>query len=132
MRFELYTLVDITDTGARKGVDNTFEVKQYQNWLTCLQTMSLRVNPIVNFGPKCTEESISNYGFGKDYKGKNKVWFVEFEVEYEGGLDLDILKTDFNYVPIIEDLDETITIKTPAFITQDVAKTNIIFKIVDK
>ena len=47
MNFNLFTKVDITKTNARRG-DDPFKMKQQQNYLTVLQTIGLRVNPILS------------------------------------------------------------------------------------
>ena len=82
MRFELITLIDITETGARRGEDMR-ECQQQQNFLTLFQTISLRANPIVKRSPKVEKCNIGNLGFGKKYKGTHRVWSWTFEFEGE-------------------------------------------------
>lgn len=131
MRFRLYTLVDITETGARRG-DDPKAARQQQNFLTVLQTIGLRVNPTYTRSPQILEDTPSRLGLGKNYKNKQRVWQFDFEIEFEGALDLDILNTDFNLIPVIDGLDETAKFDNSVFITQNPQKSNIIFEIDDK
>ena len=47
------------------------------------------------------------------------------------GLDIEALKDDFDLVPIIKNLNESIVINTSAFRTKDEVSTNIVFNRVD-
>lgn len=130
MRFELLTLVDITQTNARKG-DDIYRQHQHQNYLTAIQTISLRYNPIIKKEPLIEEKSIDNLGFGKNIKGKHKLWTLEFEFEsFEQGLE--ILKNDMDLVPIINHLDESIELEISAFLTNGTPYKNTIFIETDK
>lgn len=122
------TLVDITETRARKG-ENPSEWRQQQNFNTLLGCLSLRANPSYNVAPVKTKRSIGNLGFGKSYKGKQNVWEFNFEIEY-GYLDEEMLAQDLNLIPIINDLDETIKLDPSCFITNN-GECNILFKLVD-
>lgn len=129
MNFKCYTLVDITETKARRGEDQQ-EYKQQQNYMTFLQTLSLRVNPVMNHEPTMIEQNVSNFYFGSDFKGKHRVWQVNFDVEKEDALTVDMLDKDFNYVPVIDSLQETIKFKKAMFVTNGSQK-NIHFIYVD-
>jgi hypothetical protein len=131
MRFRLYTLVDITETGARRG-DDPKAARQQQNFLTVLQTIGLRVNPTYAKSPHVLTDLPAKLGLGKHYKGKHSIWQFDFEIEYEGALDIDMLNSDFNLIPVIDDLDETVKFDKNAFITQDPTYSNIIFTLDDK
>ena len=48
MRFIIHTLVDITETGSRRGEDPK-QYRQQQNFLTVMQTIGLRVNPDIRW-----------------------------------------------------------------------------------
>jgi hypothetical protein len=126
MRFQLLTLVDITRTNARRG-DDPYLQKQQQNYLTALQTISLRANPIINSAPACEEKSVEGLGFGSEYTGKQRVWRLNFGFESEEQHNLEYLLNDFNYVPIINNVDETIQFVNAAFITTSAKHTNIVF-----
>jgi mannose/fructose/N-acetylgalactosamine-specific phosphotransferase system component IIB len=131
MRFELKTLVDITETGARRGEDS-HQYNQQQNFLTLFQTISLRANPIIKKKPKVEKCNVSNLGFGKKHQGVHSVWSLTFEFESEDQHSLAFLKTDVDLVPIINNLNETADLSIGAFITQDEKDTNIIFREIDK
>lgn len=111
----MLTLVDITETGARRGDDN-YRYKQQQNYMTFLQTISLRSNPIIN--KKIDERiDISRLNFGEKHKGRHRVWIVEFEFEAENSHSVDLMKKDLDYVPIITGINETAKFPTKVFIT---------------
>ena len=131
MRFKLYTLVDITETGARRGEDPK-QYRQQQNFLTVMQTIGLRVNPTYIAPPEIVKEVPSKLGLGTSYKSKQSVWKYVFEIEYEGALDIDTLVNDFDLIPIITQLDETAKFENAHFITKNTALTNISFQIDDK
>lgn len=125
MRFRLITLVDITKTGARRG-DDPRKQKQQQNFLTALQTISLRSNPIVDQAPTIKKQSVKGLGFGKDITGKHYVWSLDFEFESESH-SYDFLLNDFDLVPVISNLDETIVLDPSAFLTNSATSRNTIF-----
>lgn len=131
MRFKLYTLIDITETGARKGDDSKM-VKQQQNYLTVLQTIGLRVNPKYIKKPKIIKEVPSELGLGTVFKNKQNVWEYQFEIEYEEALSVETLIEDFNLIPFIIDLDETVEFDKNVFITKNSKNKNIIFIEEDK
>jgi len=89
-----------------------------------LQTLGLRSNPsnIV-----VTNKKEDAKIFGKEYTGKQTVWTVEFEIEREGGIDLELLKADYNVVPFIAELDETVEFKKSVFQTNNTKYKNIVF-----
>ena len=131
MRFTIHTLVDITETGARRGEDPV-KSRQQQNFLTVMQTIGLRVNPTYIAPPEIVKEVPSKLGLGTSYKTKQSVWKYVFDIEYEGALDIDTLVNDFDLIPIITDLDETAKFENAHFITNNNAINNILFKINDK
>jgi hypothetical protein len=128
MKFNILTLVDITETRARKG-DNPAEWRQQQNFNTLIGCISLRANPTYNRAPKKEKRNIDNLGFSKAYKGKQNVWEFNFEIEY-GYLDEAMLVNDLDLIPVINDLDETIKLQPSCFMTNN-GERNIIFKYVD-
>lgn len=131
MRFRLYTLVDITETGARKG-DDSKAVRQQQNFLSILQTIGLRVNPTYIKAPEVKKEIPKNLGLGSSYTKKENIWEFVFDIEYESALDIETLKNDFNLIPFISQLDESVKFKTASFSTKDSSICNIIFHEIDK
>jgi len=131
MRFILHTLVDITETHARRGEDPK-QYRQQQNFLTVMQTIGMRVNPTYVSSPVVVKEVPSKLGLGTSYKTKQNVWTYKFDIDYEGALDIETLVNDFDLIPIITDLDETAKFENAHFLTKNAALTNISFEIVDK
>tara|TARA_B110000977_G_scaffold178735_1_gene236655 strand:+ start:51 stop:446 length:396 start_codon:yes stop_codon:yes gene_type:complete len=131
MRFTLHTLVDITETGARRG-DDPQQYKQQQNFLTVMQTIGMRVNPTYIDTPKIINEVPSKLRLGSTFKTKQSVWKYIFDIDYEGALDIETLVNDFNLIPIITELEETAQFDNAHFLTKDIAKCNIFFSIDDK
>ena len=131
MRFIIHTLVDITETHARRGEDPK-QYRQQQNFLTVMQTIGLRVNPTYVKAPEVVKEVPSKLGLGTSYKTNQSVWKYVFDMEYEGALDIETLVNDFDLIPIITQLDETAEFDNAHFLTKDTAKCNILFEIVDK
>jgi hypothetical protein len=129
MKFKMKTLVDITETNARfNKADPAW--RQQQNYITVLQTIGLRANLNV-ISVSSQEEDLKGQGFGSSYKGNKKVWTLEFDIDY-GSTSVEFLENDFNNVPVIAGLDETIDLKTSAFRTKDSKIRNIIFTEDDK
>ena len=131
MRFIIHTLVDITETGSRRGEDPK-QYRQQQNFLTVMQTIGLRVNPTYVKAPEVVKEVPSKLGLGTSYKTKQSVWKYVFDMEYDGALDIETLVNDFDLIPIITQLDETAEFDNAHFLTKDTALTNITFQIDDK
>ena len=121
-RWNIKTLVDVTPTGARRGEDDT-KVSQQANYMTVYQVIGLRSNPtdIV-----VTEETGTVKGFGSSYKDIKKYWSIDFTIEAEGSITEDMLVNDFELVPFIDGLTESVKFKEPVFYTQK-TKTNILF-----
>jgi hypothetical protein len=131
MRFRLYTLIDITETAARRGEDPK-QFRQQQNFLTVMQTIGLRVNPTYVSTPEIVNDTPSKYNLGTTFKNKQNIWKYAFDIEYEGALDVDTLNNDFNFIPIITDLDETAKFENAHFITKNPNLCNIFFEVDDK
>lgn len=131
MKFNLYTLVDITETRARKGEEPKL-MRQQQNFLTVLQTIGLRVNPSYIESPKIIKETPNKLGLGSTYKTKQNVWEFSFDIEYEGALSVEMLTNDFNLIPVITNLNETVEFENATFITKNKDINNIVFVENDK
>lgn len=124
MHYKLLALVDITETGEHHGPDEK-AVSQQANYNTVIQVLGLRANPTPHKTVSHHSESITNMGFGKAYKGKQRYWECEFEIEY-GAVPIEDLLADFDLVPIITGLDETIKLNMPIFSSYDSHTKNII------
>ena len=112
-RITLYTLVDITNTNARRTQD-MFKYQQQQNYQSVIQTLSLRANPL-NVGiPKIIEGKDLHFGNITEW---NHVWELNFELGYASGISIQTLVEDFNLVPVITGLNESVTIDPAIFDT---------------
>ena len=60
------------------------------------------------------------------------MWTIEFYVEAEASLSVDMMLNDFDLVPFITDLTEDAKFDSSVFRTQDPAHTNINFEQLDK
>jgi len=129
MRIKLKTLVDITETNARRQDDKKL-YSQQANYNTVLQTIGLRVNLSPVYCKVCVGE-IDTLGFGKSYTGKQRYWDFCFEVDYEGAINQEMLKNDFDLIPIITDLDETASNNNRVFRTSCKNDTNIVFNFLE-
>lgn len=122
-RFTIQTLVDITETKQyRHQPGEELAKHQQQNFVTLLQTIGLRANPIFSKGPIITKRDLSNSEFGKNYTGTHSVWTFVFDIEYEGAFtdgtsDHALLIKDLRFVPIITGLNETIDVDLAVFDT---------------
>ena len=130
----VYTLFDITKTGVvrrfkpeilpvtKKGLslsteqDYNFARKQQSNYEVLIQTLSLRtqVHDITN--SQVVNESVSKYNFDKSYKGKHNIWSFSYSVEHTDALErngnpIGVLLEDCHNLPMLTDLNETITDK---------------------
>lgn len=126
MKFRLITLVDITETGARFN-KNDPAWHQQQNFITVMQTIGLRVNIHYDHAPEVSKTQVKDLGFGSQFKGSQKVWTFEFATDFENALDMDMLMSDFDIIPIITGLEESAKFENPVFKTADPAQKNIIF-----
>ena len=127
LMFEIITLVDITETKAKRGED-PFLVSQQQNYLTMLNTIGLRSNPTIITAPTIVE---NKHRFGSAYKKAKHAWRFVFDIEY-GAHSVELLEKDFTLVPFIDKLKEDCEFKLPVFDTQNKETKNIVFKEIDK
>ena len=130
MRFRIQTLVDITETGIRRQSGDKFAYKQEANFQTVLQTVGMRANIEYENSPRFEEIAVGKMLFDDKYKGKQMLWTFEFDVEYEGALTLEMLYSDFDLIPIITGLNETIKLDKALFRTTGQDK-NILFSVAD-
>jgi|TARA_B110000977_G_scaffold12095_1_gene15510 hypothetical protein len=129
MKVTIQTLVDITETGVRKGPDK-LAVGQQTNWDTLIQVLGLRANPEPQQG-SMENVDVSTYEFGKTYTGKHNVWTYEFWLP-DGSVSIDNLENDFDLVPYIADLEESFASTIHVFLTKNAESCNILFQHSDK
>jgi hypothetical protein len=123
--FMIHTLIDITETGKRrKELGFEVEYHQQQNFTMLLQTIGMRVNPHYTSGPTFKTVNIDNIGFGEEYSGEHTVWSFKFYIEFDGGFTDSsgnahgLLLDDLNFIPIVCQLNETISPKLCVFDTK--------------
>lgn len=129
MRVIITTVIDITETNARKHDDNLLR-QQQANYLTVLQTVGLRVQ-LTPIECKTHVGDVSSLGFGSSIQDKQRYWTFEFTYDQEGAVTLKTLVNDFDLVPVITGLKDTANITNSAFRTKHQADRNIIFKLAD-
>lgn len=129
MRVIITTVIDITETNARKHDDNLLR-QQQANYLTVLQTVGLRVQ-LTPVECKTYVGDVSDFGFGSSIQDKQRYWTFEFTYDQQGAITLDTLVNDFDLVPIITGLQDTVTLTNSAFRTKHKTDCNIIFKLSD-
>jgi hypothetical protein len=112
MKVTIQTLVDITETGVRKGPDK-LAVGQQTNWDTLIQVIGLRANPEPQQGNMANVD-VSDYKFGKTYTGKHNVWTYEFWLP-DGSVSIDDLE------------NESFASTMHVFLTKNVENCNILF-----
>lgn len=130
MRLEIVTLVDVTRTNEKRGGEPK-RYSQQSNFNTIIQTATLRAN-FLPIRVEMNNSSVNQFGFGKKYKDKQKHWIITLEAERESvGLDESMLNEDFDLVPIVLGLDETVKIPDNVFNTTDLDLKNIVFRFTD-
>lgn len=130
MKFKIQTLVDVTHTDARRQETDKTAYRQEANFQTVLQTVGLRANLEFEKSPVSEEIALAKIGFGDKYKGKQRVWTFEFQIEFEEAVTLDMLATDFNLIPFIPGLTETAKFEQAIFRTTP-QECNIVFSIIE-
>lgn len=134
-RYSVYTLIDITSTQiiSNNTTDN-FARNQQRNWETAQQIIGLRTQALIVAVPASPRTVyMDSHEFGSYYKGQHQCWKFIFEVEHTNvfGNDDDpvkLLRQDFDSVPIIKNLSETVDLPDAMFYTQGLLK-NTYFKI---
>lgn len=130
-RFTVHTLVDITETKKyRHTHDDSVGKYQQQNFLSLVQTIGMRANPLYVSSPTITEDNINKFEFGSKFTGKHKVWSFSFSIEHDdafndGNREDGLLINDLHFVPIIIDLDETAEFVHPVFDTKSDSDRNM-------
>ena len=130
MRYTLYTTVDITSTGQyRHEPGKEAERWKEQNFQTVLQTLGIRTN--ITFDSKPLMTNIKGSILGFNTPEIVHVWAFTFNTErdYPFGTDEDptfFLIEDFDGVPYISGLDESMEQNYSVFVTSGPAR-NVIF-----
>lgn len=131
MEYKLYTTVDITNTGQyRPEAGREADRWKEQNFQTVLQTLGMRANISYKEPPLLTE--ISGHIFGFNTNKIIRVWQFEFNTERDHFFEKDgdpvgYLLEDFDAIPYISGLDESMEQNYDVFVTEGIAR-NIIFQ----
>tara|TARA_B100001057_G_scaffold332272_1_gene332618 strand:- start:3476 stop:3880 length:405 start_codon:yes stop_codon:yes gene_type:complete len=125
----VYSLIDITETKQYRNPDKKLNHQQ-ANFMTMIQTLCLSDNFLYEDPPKIqnfTEKKLREIGFGSQYKGDHTVWCLEVRVD-EGRSEPDpkAIEENFDLIPVISNLDETIVINNNVFRTTDNKAKNIV------
>jgi hypothetical protein len=131
MEYKLYTTVDITNTGQyRSEPGREADRWKEQNFQTVLQTLGIRAN--ISFKQSPIMKEISGVLVGFNTINTIHVWEFDFYTEREHFFEKDgdpigYLLEDFDAVPYISGLDESMEQNFDVFVTEGLAR-NIIFQ----
>ena len=105
---------------------------QQQNFNTLIQTISMRGAPIWGHTPIREHLLVTpQTGFGTFYEGKQMVWQFLFQTDqadlFGANNGCDFLAQDFDGIPVINFLDETITFKQSTFVSHSNEYRNVLF-----
>ena len=112
-RYEIHTVIDITDSQCNDPKGNTKEYLQMQNLNSILQVLSMRAQPLnIHVSKNKTKEYFNNHDswtlfFDCDI---NNAWSKDDNLVY-------FIEQDLNNIPIHAGLEETVTLAQEAFIT---------------
>jgi len=123
--YVICTLFDITSTGIlffNSNLNNLFQRNQQRNWQVIQQLIQLRAQPILITEPQCLTLNLKDYHFGSQYTGEQKVWYTIFAVEYDllyqrKNDSVAALAEDFDCVPMIPSLGESVKFEIPSLLT---------------
>jgi len=126
--YQVYSLIDITKTDQhRHKSQDRMAVDQQSNYNVFEQCLMLRSNVIFHGRPVKLHRDVKDLNFGSRYQGQQMVWFVEFDTEQSDYITVEQLKEDFNMIPMINNLTESINVNNNVFLTKDPLNTNIVF-----
>jgi hypothetical protein len=128
MHIEFFTLVDITKTNIRrntKSYDSSltqekwdFLRNQQRNWDVTIQLLGLRCQPENIIGPtKLINQKPSNYTFGSYFSTYKAFSVWKVACDFNNLISLNTLEFDFNNIPIIINLTESVKFNKSFFIT---------------
>ncbi len=130
MDYKLYTTVDITNTGQYRVESGKEHLRwKEQNFQTVLQTLGIRANIVFTEKPIVSEVKGSLVGFNTDEI--IRVWRFDFSTERDRFFEKDnnpvgYLIEDFDGIPYINGLDESMQQNLNVFVTDGPAQ-NVIF-----
>lgn len=130
--YTIYTLIDITDSNVSSPKINEKKFYQSQNLNTFMQVIGLRTQPIISSVTRLETQDLSTYNFGTGLTGIHTVWVLKFVSDtdkawYQNSSYTALLLQDFDFIPIYDQLDETLTIDGDVINTNTVDKCNTYF-----
>lgn len=135
MVIEILTLVDITKTNVTRPTQGSqIEIDQNRNFITLSQCTELRSIMSYVDPPSVENIDITRFGFGTNYKGKQRLWTFRFIPDRSGvyrdndGNDIGLLLDDIHAVPVIKNLTESINMDIAIFDLKDNKNKNTIVK----
>ena len=136
MRYTIYTTVDITNTGQYR-IEPGKEAARWkeQNFQTVLQTLGIRTNIIYDQKPELLSVIGSKLGFNTP--NIINIWKFTFESErdYPFGSPTNVteyLEKDFEGIPFINGLDESMEQNYNVFVTEGLSKNIVFFETPDQ
>lgn len=131
---EIKTLIDITNTNIRRINQGTQQqLDQYRNWTTLQQCIGLRSIISYDQDPTVKLLDVKDLGFGKNFKGKHKIWTFYFRPDQSEAFvnqesSFGLLIEDLDKIPVILNLTETINTSRAVFETTDDETRNTVVK----
>lgn len=133
---EVKTLIDVTCTNVKRANQGSaLQFDQHKNWITLNQCIEIRSIITYSGNPIVETVDIQNLGFGSNFKGKHKVWTWQFYPDRDNMFQTDtnpigLLLQDFDQVPVIKNLSETINIDRAVFDSSNSNTKNILFRLI--
>lgn len=123
-RFQIITLVDITQTNPHRSETDTYRLSQQANFNSLIQAIGLRANVAWISSPKQRSGALP-----RNLDGKATHWSWTFDVERDDvflrdGNPVALLIDDLNGVPIIAELNSSVELNPACFISKG-ANSNI-------
>ena len=117
-RFQIITLVDITQTNPHRSETDQHLLSQQANFNSLIQAIGLRSNVVWLSSPK-----ERNGALPRDIDGKAVYWTWTFDVERDDvflrdGNSVALLIDDLNGVPVIPNLNNSVDLDPACFISK--------------
>jgi|GEM_PF-3235787 hypothetical protein len=125
--YNVFTLVDITDTNESNPKGGTKTYKQAQNLNSLIQCLSMRSQPLYPKVSVLTDQDLNDYDFGMEFTGTATVWHMRFTCEIENAWQRNDDRVyyailDVDNVPIYSGLNESINVYEQKLISRGRAK----------
>ena len=127
---EIYSLIDITQTNIHRNVLPQgsalsqerwdFLRNQQRNWDTVIQLLGLRFQPLDINAPErlfLVHQDPVDFGFGEEFRKYENMVAWKFTCRYEQQFDLQLIQQDFDRIPIITGLNESVGVSQSCFVS---------------